>query len=117
MFGAIRSSGGFNNNPTAQQFIAAYKRLLMRSFIQGGKGNCQIRDPTEILSVVTDTCKVNGENIPINVAALIRKFDLLNRPFPMQSDHDYCNFPNMVSFSELKKESVIYCVFVIASHG
>ena len=24
-FGAIRSSGGFNNNPTAKQFKAAYK--------------------------------------------------------------------------------------------
>lgn len=24
-FGAIRSSGGFNNNPTAQQFTASYK--------------------------------------------------------------------------------------------
>ena len=28
-FGAIRSSGGFNNNPTAEQFTAAYKRLLL----------------------------------------------------------------------------------------
>ena len=40
-FGAIRSAGGFNNNPTAQQFTAAYKRLLLRSSIGGGKGNCQ----------------------------------------------------------------------------
>ena len=29
-FGAIRSSGGFNNNPTAQQFTAAYKRLKVQ---------------------------------------------------------------------------------------
>ena len=35
-FGATRLSLGCNNNPTAQQFIAAYKRLLMRSSI-GGK--------------------------------------------------------------------------------
>ena len=34
LFGAIRSSGGFNNNPTAQQFTAAYKRLILRNSIQ-----------------------------------------------------------------------------------
>ena len=33
-FGAIRSSGGFNNNSTAQQFTAAYERLLLRSSIE-----------------------------------------------------------------------------------
>lgn len=31
LFSAIRSRGGFNNNPTAAQFEAAYKRLLVRS--------------------------------------------------------------------------------------
>ena len=117
VFGATRSSGGFNNDPTAQQFISTYMRLLMRSSIQGGKVNCQIRDATKIFSVVTDTCKVNGKNITINVAPLIRKYDLVNRPFPMQSDHDYCDSPNMVSFSEFKKEAVIFSAFVIASHG
>jgi len=38
-FGAVRSAGGFNNNPTAQQFTAAYKRLLMRSSIKAPNGN------------------------------------------------------------------------------
>jgi len=43
------------NNPTAQQFTAAYKRLLLRSSIGGGKGNCQKRDPTDILYLLSDT--------------------------------------------------------------
>ncbi|KYN18409.1 hypothetical protein ALC57_09284, partial [Trachymyrmex cornetzi] len=30
-FSAIRSRGGFNTNPTANQFIAAYKRLLVHA--------------------------------------------------------------------------------------
>ena len=50
-FGAIQSAGGFNNNPTAQQFTAAYKGLLMRSTIEGSKGNCQKLDPTSILHI------------------------------------------------------------------
>ena len=36
-FGAVRAAGGFNNNPNAIQFVAAYKRLFMRSNIKGGK--------------------------------------------------------------------------------
>ena len=37
-FGAVRSAGGFNNNPTAIQFAASYRRLLMRHRIEGGGG-------------------------------------------------------------------------------
>ena len=36
-FSAVRAAGGFNNNPTAQQFMAAYKRLLFRGTIKGGQ--------------------------------------------------------------------------------
>ena len=32
-FGAMRSAGGCNDNPTVQQFIAYYKRLLLHSSI------------------------------------------------------------------------------------
>ena len=113
-FGAIRSSGGFNNNPTTLQFKAAYKRLLMRSSIQGGKGNCQKRDPTEILTVVTDTCKVNEEIVTINDAALIRKYDLVQRPVPVHDDHDYRDYPNMANLSEFKKEAVSYIAGYVA---
>jgi hypothetical protein len=94
-FCAIRSAGGFNNNPTAEQFTSAYKRLLMRSSIQGGKGNCEQRDPTEILNVVDDTCKINNEEISISTAAMIRKYDLVERE-PVIYDHDYCDLPNIV---------------------
>ena len=54
-FGAVRSAGGFNDNPTTQQFTVAYKRLLSRSHIEEGNGNCEKRDQMEILSVITDT--------------------------------------------------------------
>ena len=35
-FGAVRASGGWNNNPTTRQFISAYKQLLMRHNIEAG---------------------------------------------------------------------------------
>lgn len=76
-FGAIRSCGGFNNNPTARQFTAAYKRLLLRSSIKNGQGNCVIRDATSILHVLEDTCNVNGRFLSVTDAAIIRKYNLI----------------------------------------
>eukprot|EP00795_Rhopilema_esculentum_P005625 gene5625-biopygen7467 len=96
---------GFNNNPTAQQFTAAYKRLLMRSSIGGGKGNCQQRDPTAILQTFGDTCNVDEEDISICNASLIWKYDLQDRA-PLQSDHDYGDMPNIVSLSEYKVAAI-----------
>ncbi len=75
-FGAIRSSGGFNNNPTAQQFTAAYKRLLLRSSIEGQNGNCQKQDETDILEAIGDSFKTNDKTVTVNDAAIIRKYDL-----------------------------------------
>ncbi|KAG8224664.1 hypothetical protein J437_LFUL005106 [Ladona fulva] len=51
-FSTIRSKGGFNNNPTTIQFVAAYRRLLLlkyMSILQGG--NCVPQDGTTLLSV------------------------------------------------------------------
>ena len=61
-FGAIRSSGGFNNNPTARQFTAAYKRLLLRSSVEGRNGNCTKQDATDILEVIGDSYKEKIRN-------------------------------------------------------
>lgn len=40
-FGAIRSFGGFNNNPSARIFQVAYKKLLVHAQLKNGStGNC-----------------------------------------------------------------------------
>ncbi|VEN47124.1 unnamed protein product [Callosobruchus maculatus] len=50
-FGAIRSKGGFNNNPSARQFEAAYKRLLVHTEIGGpSSGNISLNENLPILS-------------------------------------------------------------------
>ena len=112
-FGAIRTAGGFNNNPTTQQFTAAYKRLLLRSHIDGENGNCEKRDPIEILSAVTNSFKINGKDVTMTNAALIRKYDLQER-VPMQSDHDYCDLPNVVRISEYKEAVISYIAGFVA---
>ena len=106
-FGAVRSSGGFNNNPTAQQFTAAYKCLLMRTSIEGTNGNCQKRDPIEILHVIGNTCSINDQDLSITNAAIIRKYDLEER-CPVQSDHDYTDALNVACLSEFKQAAISF---------
>ena len=106
-FGAVRSAGGFNNNPTAQQFVAAYKRLLLRSSVEGGQGNCKKLEQVDILHVIGDTCRIDQQIVSITSAALIRKYDMVERQ-PNQSDHDYADAPNVANLSEFKVAAISY---------
>jgi len=55
-FRAIRSRGGYNNNPTCRQFAASYKRILVHSQIVGSVyGNCTILDTTKNLTIKCTT--------------------------------------------------------------
>ena len=69
-FSAIRARGGFNDNPTALQFKAAYKRLLLRADIKMDSGNTIPLDDTFVLSVGDEG---------ISAANTMRKYDLLVR--------------------------------------
>ena len=111
-FGAIQSAGGFNNNPNAQQFTAAYKRFLMRSSIKGSQGNCIKQDATEVLHLVDDSYNDNN-NVSLSNAALIRKYDLQER-IPIQSEHDYHDSPNFAILSEYKEAAVSYIAGYVA---
>ena len=76
-FVAIRLSGGWNNNSTTTQFMAAYKRLLLRHEVSAS-GNCTALDATNILHAVKDTTTINHVNADIDVSDIttIRRYDL-----------------------------------------
>lgn len=57
-FGAIRSKGGYNNNPTARQFESAYKRLLIHTEVTGPQSG-NITNPENLLIL---TCS-SGQKI------------------------------------------------------
>lgn len=41
LFGAIRTHGGHNNNPTDHQFYSVFRKLIVHAEIrEGGLGNC-----------------------------------------------------------------------------
>ena len=106
-FRAVRASGGWNNNPTTHQFIAAYKQLMMRHNIEGGRGNCTPQDDTEILKGVQDQCDINSVPTGISDVAIARRFDLELRQ-PEATDHDYCDVSNAMELSEYKEAAISY---------
>ena len=106
-FCAIRACGGFNNNPTTRQFTAAYKRLLLRSHIEGEKGNCEKQDPISILSVLKDSGTVNGQAFSISNVAIIRKYDLVRQNNENNTD-DYSDSPNISTLSQYKQAAISY---------
>lgn len=64
-FSAVRSRGGFNNNPTAKQFESIFKRLLIHSEIKGSsEGNAIAIDCTSVLYNSSSLTKLKtGEEI------------------------------------------------------
>ncbi len=109
-FRAIRSSGGFNDNPTTQQFTAAYKRVLLRNAVEGAKGNCARQDPTDILHAIYNQASSNdNHSVNITDCSLARKYDLLLRK-PAEIEHDYSEIPNVLKLSEYKESlNFLHC--------
>jgi hypothetical protein len=83
-FCAIRSKGGFNNNnPTATQFEAAYKRLLTHAEITtSASANCLPQDDTQILYVSSNSSKIIFENNDID------SITFNNDPFENEDDDE-----------------------------
>ena len=98
-FGAVRASGGWNNNPTAMQFRSAYKQLLMRHNITGGQGNCVPQDDTEMLSNVENKSNGKSSTVAIEDVMIARKYGLALRDEPAATDHDYCDIGNSMELS------------------
>lgn len=86
-FGTVRAQGGYNNNPTAQQFRAAYRKLVIsvnnvQSF---NTGNCIPLEDIDILHYSsTDPIKVlNNNYIGICSDAVIEEDNAENRIYMM----------------------------------
>ena len=97
-FGAVRSAGGCNNNPTARQFVAAYKRLLMRHEIQGGVGNC-LQDNMKILYVTRDSASLNET----------RTTDILDVSLAKRYNIDLCTISEAHNEMEFVMDASRFC--------
>ena len=104
------------NNPTTQQFTAAYKRLLLRSSIQGRNGDCQTREQVDILHAISNTCYTNGNDttmLSISEASLIRKYDLSEMSHTAEN-HDEIACPSIVHLPEFKEVAISYIAGFVA---
>jgi len=82
-FSALKSRGGFNNNPNAIQIKSAYKRLLVRHQVSGSEyGNCSTIDTAIILFVSSNQKK--GADAIYNDTNLEENNSIFN-----ENDHDY----------------------------
>ena len=97
-FSAVRARGGFNNNPTARQFKAAFKRLLVRHHIQHNEGNCSFLEEVSILHV-------NG----VGVSTVD-----LRGSVSVEDDTDFSALPDIGEVSEYKQAVINYiCGFIV----
>ncbi|KAK7476709.1 hypothetical protein BaRGS_00032046 [Batillaria attramentaria] len=103
-FGAIRAYGGSNNNPTVREFVAAYKRMMMRQDIEIVTVNATPQDDTAVLSsascITAMRTAVSDDTEDIMVA---RRYDL-----PVTSEDDDLStipdLPELSIFRELTKD-------------
>ena len=124
-FSAIRACGGRNDNPSVRQFISAYKRLLLRSSVQGGQGNVICRDNTSILHLMrnadakngtsilhpmSDTYVVDRKILTISEATNIRKYGVPeDSPASItEINTSEINVPDVAHLSEYKTEVISY---------
>jgi hypothetical protein len=104
-FSSIRASLGFNNNPTAGQLEASFKRLLINNEIQSLNGNCIPQDDTQIL-FITSSRTSETTVADCDIDKMLSYFDLIPK-LPMSTDHDYCDVPQFSPHLSDFKEAVI----------
>lgn len=112
-FSSIRSRSGWNNNPTARQFTASYKRLLLRAELRhGGMGNCIPLEQIGILTCSSTPTKTLPEHkINMSCPQLMESLaeETLDRFF---RDYEYLS----ETLSQYSEEVVIYIAGFVAQH-
>ncbi|KYN09176.1 THAP domain-containing protein 9 [Trachymyrmex cornetzi] len=116
-FSAIRSRGGFNTNPTANQFIAAYKRLLVHADVDISKSaNSTIIDETVVLNIST-TALTNNTGEQSIIDNLTHDYTEKQDSVIVKSDHNYYHdFHNEWLCSDYIEDVVSYIAgFIVKS--
>lgn len=90
-FGCVRSMGGFNDNPTTQQFEDAYRKLMIHNDVVCSKKSNTIDAGTKILTVSSQRPGSKKESFLLNRQELA-KLDDLGEDFLLSFDaNQYMN--------------------------
>ncbi|KAL2094202.1 hypothetical protein ACEWY4_008921 [Coilia grayii] len=111
LFNSIRAAGGWNNNPTASQFMYIFRRLMARCGVASRRGNVTAQDATESLTVTIDTSTSLSS---VDVSSAAGEEDRENCLFAdipaLLHDHSYLS----ARFSGLVENALVYILgFVV----
>lgn len=90
--------GGFINNPSAKQFRAAYKKLLIHAEFKAAEGNCIPLEDIPILNLKQKFNHVNTINKSLAKHRLIEELDEITKNKSINNDdHCYLNDPSRLT--------------------
>ncbi len=110
-FCAVRGRGGWNNNPTARQFKAAFKRLLIYHEVKAAaSGNCIPQQATDLLTISSRIDQQQNAAAAEQSVEYLRGVDVdaMNVPWSSDHDYDYCDIPNYEQLSLFVENVVVY---------
>lgn len=110
-FGAIRSHGGHNNNPTCKQFTTAYKKILIHAEIRDrGAGNCIPLEDIQILNVASSKEPYHIINDSLSKQTLIGEIGEITGNDSENTNFldDHSHVLSLESLSQYSSEIVIY---------
>lgn len=116
-FSSVRSKGGWNNNPTARQFMGAYKRLLVRGEVrEHGVGNCI---PLDQVPVLVSSSRINVSDTPegqinLSLPGYKENDSSLTDITSIWRDHEY--LVNSVVLTEFSEQVVTYIAGFVIRH-
>lgn len=100
-FGAVRSMGGFNNNPSAKQFRAAYKKLLVHAEFKAAEGNCIPLEDIPILNFTQKSQYVDTINNSLAKHRMLEHLEEITQQECVQNDdHCYLGDPSLTEYAE-----------------
>ena len=103
-FCAVRGRGGWNNNPTARQFKAAYKRLLVHQNVKAvATGNCIPQEQTDLLSI---SSRIEAAQDLADAEFSVDQHHVTNDI--VETDHDYSDIPAFAHLSMYVENVVVY---------
>ena len=109
-FSIVRSRGGSNNNPSAVQLRAIWKRLLTHNRVKAiASGNCEPLDSCSLLNISSCIDQMQRTaNVDFDTVSYVRRMDAepAERPSHVDQEHDY--LPSITSLSLFVENVVVY---------
>jgi hypothetical protein len=114
-FASVRARGGKNNNPSAAQLKATWKRLLTHHQLKDiSSGNCQPQDTCKLLSIARSVSRMeNTAGLDVTTVSHLRRNDgVVENLNCLITDHDYV--PNFDRLSSFVDNIIVYIAGFVA---